>query len=82
MDGNLGEDRVVPSDTEAVGLVSEGDKGKEREGVRKEAGLTFIGRLDGKRSLDSKAWFVMLCRGRVTRWETWIGSAPLYTIWG
>jgi hypothetical protein len=39
-----------------------------------------MGREEGKRSLLSNAWFVILWRGRVTRWETWIGSAPLYTI--
>lgn len=38
--------------------------------------LTFIGLLLGKRSLDSNAWFVILCRGRVTKWDTLIGSEP------
>lgn len=42
---------------------------------------TFIGLLLGNRNLDSNAWLIMLCRGRVTRWDTWIGSEPRYTIW-
>lgn len=40
-----------------------------------------MGRLEGRRSLDSKAWLIMLCLGRVTRWDSWIGSTPLYTIY-
>lgn len=82
VDGDFGEDGVVPSDPEAVGLESAREGGSLAVQEDEEGrGRTFMGRLDGKRSLDSKAWLVMLCRGRVTRWETWIGSAPLYTIW-
>lgn len=72
LNSDLAQHWVVPPDAEAIGLLLV---------TPSELSLTFIGRLLGNRSFDSNAWLMILCRGRVTRWDTWIGSEPRYTIW-
>lgn len=39
-------------------------------------------RVASRRRRESKAWLMIEWAGRVTRWQSWMGSAPLKTVHG